>query len=77
MERWNDVGTDSLWLLTESELDILPDGIVLMSINNQTRIKDNTLDRDTRYGVLAYGFTEKLAEEQGLKHQFLLWMMKP
>lgn len=74
MKRWG-YGADALWLLTEDELDSLADGTVLLSINNQKKVKDNTLDRDIRFGVLAYGLTEKLAEQQGLKDQFLLWLM--
>ena len=74
MKKWDD-RTDTLWLLTEAELDRLPDGTVLMSINNQEKVKDSTLDRDVRFGVVAYGLTEKLAEQQGLKDQFLLWLI--
>jgi hypothetical protein len=74
MKKWDD-RPDALWLLTEAELDSLPDGTVLLSINGQKRVKDHTLDRDIRYGVLAYGLTEKLAEQQGLKDQFLLWLI--
>jgi hypothetical protein len=74
MKKWDD-RAGGLWLLTEAELDSLADGTVLLSINNQERVKDSTLDRDTRFGVLAYGLTEKLAEQQGLKDQFLLWLI--
>ena len=74
MKKWDD-RTDTLWLLTEAELDSLADGTVLLSINNQKKVKDSTLDRDIRFGVLAYGLTETLAEQQGLKDQFLLWLI--
>jgi hypothetical protein len=74
MKRWDD-RADALWLLTEAELDSLPDGTELLSINNEPVKKNSTLDRDTRFGVVAYGLTEKLAERQGLKDQFLLWLV--
>lgn len=74
MKKWDD-REDTLWLLTEAELDSLADGTVLLSINNQKKVKDSNLDRDTRFGVLAYGLTEKLAEQQGLKDRFLLWLI--
>jgi hypothetical protein len=72
MKTWK----DELWLLTEAELDSLPDGTILLSVNNNKKIKTDALDRDTRFGVLAYGLTEELADQQGLKNQFLLWMME-
>lgn len=74
MKRWDD-RADALWLLTEAELDSLPDGTELLCIDNETVKKSPTLDRDTRFGVVAYGLTEKLAEQQGLKDQFLLWLV--
>ena len=72
MIKWN----DDLWLLTEQELDDLPDGTKLMSINNQYEYKNNELDRDTRFGVLAYGLTEELIENQGLEDRVLLWRIR-
>lgn len=74
MKMWDD-RTDTLWLLTEAELDSLEDGVTLLSINNKKVIKSPALDRDIRFGVVAYGLTEKLAEQQGLKDQFLLWLI--
>ena len=71
MIKWD----EKLWLLNERELDDLPDGTRLMSINNDIVAKCPDLDRDTRYGYLAYGLTEELIEEQGLKDRVLLWMM--
>lgn len=72
MIKWN----DTLWLLTEEELDELPDGTELMSINNRIERKNPDLDRDTRFGVLAYGLTEELIMQQGLKDRVLLWKIR-
>jgi hypothetical protein len=71
MHKWD----DKLWLLTERELDELPDGTRLLDINDKYTTKHPDLDRDTRFGFLAYGLTEELIEEQGLKDRVLLWMM--
>lgn len=71
MIKWD----EKLWLLNERELDDLPDGTRLLDINNKYATKHPELDRDTRYGYLAYGLTEELIEEQGLKDRVLLWMM--
>jgi hypothetical protein len=72
MIRWN----DTLWLLTEQELDELSDGTRLMSINNDCVEKHPDLDRDTRFGVLAYGLTDELIESQGLRDRVLLWKIR-
>ncbi len=72
MIQWD----NTLWLLTEQELDDLPDGTQLMSINNRIELKHPDLDRDTRFGVLAYGLTEELIEEQGLADRVLLWRIR-
>ena len=75
MKKW-DNRKDTLWLLTEEELDELPDGSRLLSINNDIVPKTADLVSDTRFGVLAYGLTETLAKQQGLEDKFLVWMMK-
>ena len=67
---------DTLWLLTEQELDELPDGTKLLSINNKIEYKNPELDRDTRFGVLAYGLTDELIEQQGLGDRVLLWKIR-
>lgn len=72
MIKWN----DDLWLITEQELDDLPDGTKLMSINNKYEYKNDQIDRDTRFGVLAYGLTEELIAEQGLEDRVLLWRIR-
>jgi hypothetical protein len=72
MVKWD----DTLWLLTERELDELEDGTRLMSINNRIELKNPELDRDIRFGVLAYGLTEELIEEQGLADKVLLWHIR-
>lgn len=72
MMKWD----ENLWLLTERELDELPDGTRLMSINNDIVGKHPDLDRDTRFGVLAYGLTDELIESQGLRDRVLLWTIR-
>lgn len=72
MQKWD----DTLWLLTEQELDELPDGTRLLSINMSYHVKNSDLDRDTRFGVLAYGLTDDLIELQGLKDRVLLWKIR-
>jgi hypothetical protein len=72
MKKWD----EKLWLLTEEEFDQLPNGITLLSINNTFHNKSSELDRDTRFGVLAYGLTEDLIEKQGLENIVLLWKIR-
>ena len=72
MIKWD----EKLWLLTEQELDDLPDGTRLLSINNHIESKNPDLDRDTRFGVLAYGLTDELIEQQGLEDRVLLWRIR-
>lgn len=72
MIKWE----ENFWLLTEQELDELPDGTHLMSINNDIVAKNPTLDRDTRFGVLAYGLTDELIETQNLRDRVLLWKIR-
>jgi hypothetical protein len=72
MVKWD----KTLWLLTEQELDQLEDGTILMCINYMYHKKSPTLNRDTRYGLLAYGLTEELIEKQGLTKKVFLWRIK-
>jgi hypothetical protein len=72
MIKWD----ENLWLLTEEELDELPDGTRLLSINGKIEIKNPDLDRDTRFGFLAYGLTDELIVEQGLEDRVLLWKIR-
>jgi hypothetical protein len=82
MIRWD----DELWLLSEQELDELPDGTRLLSINNKILTKNTDLDRDTRfgyvsykdtkYGYVAYGLTEELIKSQNLEDRVLLWRIR-
>lgn len=52
MVRFN----STLWLLTQSEFNRLPDGTVLTSISGKTVIKGvNHIDLDVRAGYLAFG----------------------
>lgn len=72
MIKWD----EKLWLLTERELDELPDGTRLLDINNKHTTKHPDLDRDTRFGLLAYGLTEDLIKEQDLEDRVLLWKIR-
>jgi hypothetical protein len=65
-----------LWLLNEQEFDQLDNNVTLACINGKTYIKSSIMDRDTRFEHLAYGLTEELVEQQGLKHQWLVWLIK-
>lgn len=72
MKQWN----NDLWLLTPEEFDKLPDGTRLACISEQLYIKgQDSIDMDTRFGVLAYGLTPKMAENQGLEKEFLLMQL--
>lgn len=72
MIKWD----EKLWLLKEREFDELPDGTRLLSINNEYVSKNDSLDRDTRFGYLAYGLTEELIREQNLEDRVLLWKIR-
>jgi hypothetical protein len=71
LRQWD----EELWLFYENDLDQIPDGIQLKTINGDVVVKSPKLDQDTRYGLLAYGLTYDLAEGQGLKDKFLLWTL--
>lgn len=76
MRKWSDEG-DQLWLLTKEEFDEVPDGTVLLSINDETTVKGKDyIDDDTRFGVIAYGLTPAMAESQGLMDKFIIWKLK-
>ena len=63
MERWSD--DDKLMLLTPEEIQNLPDGAILTSINGQTMTWSHQIEAeywDTRYGVTAWGLIEGKAE---------------
>lgn len=75
MRKWNLEG--DLWLFTEEEYKEVPDGTILLSINNQTKVKGKDyIDMDTRGGYIAYGLTPVLAESQGLMAEFVFWKLK-
>lgn len=63
---WDDAD-DRLFLLTEDELDMVPDGFVLHGISGKTFVMDNDgPDRDTRGGMVAWGFLEsEILETRG------------
>ena len=68
---------ENLWLLTEEEYNNLPDGTLLLSIKHEYVVKgEDYIDMDTRFGVIAYGFTPGMAESQGLMDKFAFWMLK-
>jgi len=73
MKKWD----DNLWLLTLDEFKELPDGIKLMCIDDTFAVKGvDYIDDDTRFGCLAYGLTKELVKQQGLKHDFLIMILK-
>lgn len=50
---------DPLWLLSPIELESLPDGIILESINGTLARKGiDPIDQDTRFGMITWGFRE-------------------
>lgn len=50
--RWG----NNLWIFTEAELNLLPDGCELVSIGGDKVIKGkDPIDTDTRYGHIAFG----------------------
>jgi len=55
---------DSLWLLTEKELEQLPSGTIVESINGKLKtIGTDKVDTETRGGYIAFGLREKTIEE--------------
>ena len=68
---------ENLWLLTKEEFDEVPNGTVLISINEKPVVKGKDyIDDDTRLGVLAYGLTPAMAESQGIMDKFIVWKLK-
>ena len=52
MQKWN----DTLWLFTEDEFNMLPDGIVLKCIDGNSVVKGTDyIDMDVRFNHIAYG----------------------
>lgn len=79
MKCWGAASQDplNLWLLTEEEYKEVPDGTVLLSINDECKVKGKDyIDMDTRFGVLAYGLTPAMAESQGLMDKFIVWKLR-
>lgn len=68
--KWN----DTLWLLTLDELREIPDGSMLLTINDDY-VTTPTSDDDTRFGFTAYGLTRELAKEQDLEELFLKFLL--
>jgi len=77
MKLWDIVGDGPLWLLTPEEFTEVPDGTVLLSISDNTRVKGKDyIDDDIRGGCIAYGLTPAMAESQGLMPQFIIWKLR-
>ena len=64
---WSHRQADPLWLLTPAELEMVPDGTVLVSIKGKRVTKGphrsevghpDYIDGDTRFGMLAYGLLD-------------------
>jgi hypothetical protein len=54
-----DENVDPLWLLTPEEFLRVPDGLELVSIGNEVKVKgQDYIDQDTRFGMIAWGFRE-------------------
>jgi hypothetical protein len=66
---------EKLFLLTEEELNELPDGIVLTSIMGDTAVKGKDyIDTDSRFGHTAYGITDPF--NHPLKELFIKFRLK-
>lgn len=78
MKVWDrPIHEENLWLLTPEEFDEVPTGTVLLSINDETKVKGvDKFSDDSRFGVLAYGLTPGMAESQGLMDKFIIWKLK-
>lgn len=74
MVRWDDVGQNSLWLLTKEEFDRLPSGIELESIMGERVVKDKDyIDMDTRVNHIAYGVRDPFNHRE--KDLFLIFKL--
>lgn len=78
MKLWSDGHpNEQLWLLTEEEYNELPDGTALLSIMNKVTVKGrDKIGMDTRAGVIAYGLNLRMAESQGLRDKFIVWLLQ-
>lgn len=57
---WNLKDETELWLLTQKELDMVPDGMVITCIDGTRATKGvDNIDNDTRFGYLAFGITNE------------------
>ena len=75
MRKWDE--DSDLWLLTLEEFVEVPNGTVLLCINDEPKVKGKDyIDDDTRGGCIAYGFTPAMAESQGLMDKFIIWKLK-
>lgn len=73
MKRWD----DHLWLLEPHEFDKLDNGVILCCIDGEEVTKGvDYIDKDTRFGCMAFGFTRELVEKQNLDHEFLMLLLK-
>lgn len=53
-------------LLTEAQLDMLPDGVELRGIHGRSvRVGRDAIDQDTRQGLLAYGLPIPTPAQEG------------
>jgi hypothetical protein len=68
---------ENLWLLTEEEMNEVPNGTALLSINDEIKVKGiDKIGDDLRFGAFAYGLTPAMAESQGLMDKFIVWKLK-
>jgi hypothetical protein len=59
MNMWLLEDGRAIWLLTEEEFDLLPNGTKVISIFGIVATKGvDIIDKDTRYNYLAYGLEE-------------------
>ncbi len=73
MQKWD----DELWLLTPEEYNLLKPGTRLQCIDDTfATVGNDVIDHDTRFGCIAFGLTKELVQEQGLEHDFLLFLLK-
>lgn len=57
MQRWSEEA--KLYLLSQRQFEQVPDGTVLTCIDSEQVTKgQDTIDMDTRFGRIAYGFVD-------------------
>lgn len=62
---WDTGDMDPLWLITPEQLDEIPDGTTLHTImDEEVVVGQDKIDRDTRFGYLAYGLRESQFKSQ-------------